>query len=848
MDAKLIPAHVNRVREERAREQRARSTGMHYPASIENHSPRKAEPCSPTSDLVARLFALTVTNDGPDPGMLSSKLWNTRAEFQAASPNTSIIDGPVPIVSISQITNSLSHLQIRSPASSTEASTPFPPYISCTAHNSPHPPTPPPASIVGGRGMTKKDRNQCSVKALRLLANIDASIHHCFRLLLDNSDDITSNLSNEVARLRKAVNDITRNTDTITQCKKTASDALDRLELELKSRSPTDTSLQSPVRVSNGRFLDTTRDILVDEPFSDHHYQSPISRLDAVAQVAVVISVICTTVMGIGARNGDFLMSALSLLLYLAFQAVQATSGDLHKHILKQVPLTIEGALAQLDIKCKTVPYAVCACHCTYPPAYPEGSSTPIYPLYCTHRPRPEDLCGESLLQDELNHKSEPKNIFHYHDFNDYLGHLLSRGDIEALMDHSCDELAAALSSPKPQFIKNIFEAQFFRNFVGPELGKLFIDRGDEGRYAFALHVDFFNPEGMSLRGARTSSGIISMACLNLPVDIHYKPENMYLAGIIPGPKQPSLENLNHYIRLLMKDLAISWERGVQYSRTANYPNGRVTRSAIALAVCDLPAARHLAAFARVGSHFFCSACSCYHKSNYGRVDFHNWVPRDKSVLRQYAKEWRDAPTSADRERLFKEHGVRYTELWCLPYWNPHRQLVVDSMHCILEGLVQHHVRNLLSLTNEKSATPMGSGDAFDYPFTPLDPETAATLSMSTKESAQVSAIQKLLVAPVSFPDDAAFTQTFMDKLLASLLTKNIRPLKFVYESLNCEPPKQTRLFKPDYAKALVRWVSRCQASHFPLAETLAAPTETSTFHLRRTAQIWVGEGVGTHS
>ncbi|KAG2746883.1 hypothetical protein P692DRAFT_20699316, partial [Suillus brevipes Sb2] len=75
-----------------------------------------------------------------------------------------------------------------------------------------------------------------------------------------------------------------------------------------------------------------------------------------------------------------------------------------------------------------------------------------------------------------------------------------------------------------------------------------FVDGGEEGCYAFALHKDFFNPEGLNIRGASTSCGIISMACLNLPVDIRYKPENMYLVGIIPGPKQLSLENLNHYI------------------------------------------------------------------------------------------------------------------------------------------------------------------------------------------------------------------------------------------------------------------------------------------------------------
>src|SRR5882757_3194416 len=107
--------------------------------------------------------------------------------------------------------------------------------------------------------------------------------------------------------------------------------------------------------------------------------------------------------------------------------------------------------------------------------------------------------------------------------------------------------------------------------------------------------MDFFNLEGMNLHGANKSSGIISMACLNLPLDIRYKPKNMYLAGIIPGPKQPSLEHLNHYIRPLIDDMVDSWERGINFSKTACFPTGRLTHSAIVLAVCDLPATHHLA-------------------------------------------------------------------------------------------------------------------------------------------------------------------------------------------------------------------------------------------------------------
>ena len=52
----------------------------------------------------------------------------------------------------------------------------------------------------------------------------------------------------------------------------------------------------------------------------------------------------------------------------------------------------------------------------------------------------------------------------------------------------------------------------------------------------------------MTICGASTSSGIIAAACLNLPLEIRYKPENMYLAGVITGPKEPRLTELNHYM------------------------------------------------------------------------------------------------------------------------------------------------------------------------------------------------------------------------------------------------------------------------------------------------------------
>ncbi|KAF8572648.1 hypothetical protein K439DRAFT_1650101 [Ramaria rubella] len=174
------------------------------------------------------------------------------------------------------------------------------------------------------------------------------------------------------------------------------------------------------------------------------------------------------------------------------------------------------------------------------------------------------------------------------------------------------------------------------------------------------------------------------MACLNLPFSICYKPENMYIVGIINGPREPQLLAINHYMWPLVDDLALSWQRGVWFSKTAMCPSGCTTRSAVATTVCDLPGACKAAQLASHGSHNYCS------------VYFETWKRHDTQEMHRIAVQWRDAPTNKDQEMLFSEHGIRWSELWCLPYWDPTQQLVVDSMHCILERVVQGHIQVLL--------------------------------------------------------------------------------------------------------------------------------------------------------
>ncbi|KAF8576403.1 hypothetical protein K439DRAFT_1649309 [Ramaria rubella] len=157
----------------------------------------------------------------------------------------------------------------------------------------------------------------------------------------------------------------------------------------------------------------------------------------------------------------------------------------------------------------------------------------------------------------------------------------------------------------------------------------------------------------MNICGVHTSCGIISMACVNLGMEICYKAENMYIVGILTGPCEPSLAELNHYMQPLMDDMVVAWERGIHFSRTSLYPTGCF---AIAASIDNLPAAQKASGLASHSSHFFCT------------TDFWVWTLHDKHKLHEYAQ-WRHTTTSSEQEKIFHLHGVCWSELWQLPYW-----------------------------------------------------------------------------------------------------------------------------------------------------------------------------------
>ncbi|KAG2341498.1 hypothetical protein BDR05DRAFT_976867 [Suillus weaverae] len=254
----------------------------------------------------------------------------------------------------------------------------------------------------------------------------------------------------------------------------------------------------------------------------------------------------------------------------------------------------------------------------------------------------------------------------------------------------------------------------------------------------------------------------------------------MYLAGIILGPSEPSGDQLNHFLDPIVDDFIESWECGICFSHTALQAHGRVTRSAIACLVCDLPAARKATQLAGPTSHFYCTACHCFHKSTCGRTDVHStdWVLRDKNEMCRLAELWKNASTSAERNKL--------------SYWDPSHQVVVDTMHCLLEGLAHDHFQEFLGLTADLAQRKTDSLPAFHHPFPDVNLHKPEDFSIPDLEG-----------------NDTQLIETHMTELEKRLSSKKVAYLQFVAAELGIGPDvvhPGKKVYKFHWVRSLITW------------------------------------------
>jgi hypothetical protein len=312
---------------------------------------------------------------------------------------------------------------------------------------------------------------------------------------------------------------------------------------------------------------------------------------------------------------------------------------------------------ARLDLHPLTLDF-VCCPKCFK--CYSIGSDD-TYPERCTHKETPSSQpCNRQLRKATTINgrmKNRPVRRFLYQDIRDWMRKLLSRPGYEEIMDNCPSSRSQRSQATRPArddpTTMDMRDAPALKDFKGPDGKSFFLERGEEGRYAFSITVDGLNPFGNKRRGGHVSVCVIYLVCLNLPPELRYKFLNMYLAGVIPGPQEPSLHQTNHLISPLVDGFLELWDPEVRYA-TGRHPNGRLSKAAIIPLVADLVAARQLAGLApHSRTAHFCSYCDLSKDRINDVLKIASLNPGCPRNARRIAEQWHDAPDEGTRDTIW---------------------------------------------------------------------------------------------------------------------------------------------------------------------------------------------------
>ena len=357
--------------------------------------------------------------------------------------------------------------------------------------------------------------------------------------------------------------------------------------------------------------------------------------------------------------------------------------------LLPKDPRTIVNGV---DLDPRTTSYLQCpACYALYPFSGTGFRDLPPNTIeHCTHRPTPEsDPCGVPLWRDRRVGSTilkVPSRKYVHQSLKEWVGRLLARPGVEDMFDTTSNQ-------PAVDRMADIWDSPVLKNLRDVDETPFFAKHGNELRLAFSLGADSFHPLGSLEAKQSMSATAIFMVLLNFPKEQRFKYKNMYLVGVIPGPSKPSLEQINHALSLLVLELLEFW-KGVYYTQTYKFPGGRLSKGALIALVCDMLAARQVAGFGSVTSTFFCTFCLLAIQ-DIENLQKDTWPERALHAHLECAREWRNCQTVRDRDRLFKLHGIRWSALLNLPYWNPILYTILDSMHGAFLGLFQSHCRKV---------------------------------------------------------------------------------------------------------------------------------------------------------
>ncbi|KAJ3530362.1 hypothetical protein NM688_g7722 [Phlebia brevispora] len=372
------------------------------------------------------------------------------------------------------------------------------------------------------------------------------------------------------------------------------------------------------------------------------------------------------------------------------------TDDKQFKTIASSIPSDVRLVITTLDLSPQTITFVCCPrCFALY--RLQSSEEDDQYPKSCQERKaNGSPPCSAQLRITRTIRgvdRTFPARRFRMQDFDDWLGRTLCRPGLETVMDSrtSTCGVKEAMADIRDAPILDTILLPNGEKFVGPHVM-------DEGRYTFSICMDGLNPRGKG--GPPVSVCSIFLACLDLPPNMRYKQENMFLVAVIPGPRHPSKEQINYLLKPIVTTFHRTYQHGVFYSRTPNFPRGKMTRSALVLPIGDSLAYAQMMGCAPPTHTHFCPFCLLT-VDKIEDLDWQNWPTHDSDRYLSIAKSWLEAETEEDRAAIYKVHGIRWSELLRLPYWDPTKFRTIDIMHNLYSGVLAHHIVSIWGISSE---------------------------------------------------------------------------------------------------------------------------------------------------
>lgn len=209
-----------------------------------------------------------------------------------------------------------------------------------------------------------------------------------------------------------------------------------------------------------------------------------------------------------------------------------------------------------------------------------------------------ETLSGRRLLY--------PLRTYCYHPLKNLLQELLQRPGFK----ESCEKWRQR--ERKHGIYTDIYDGKIWEEFQTYH-GSGFLSK--PFTYGLMMNVDWFK----LYKHTEYSVGAIYLSIMNLPREIRFKPENILLVGLIPGPCEPK-HDINPFLTPLVEEL-LELFSGVQMKI---YPSSELhtVRCALLGVASDIPACRKASGFLGHSATLGCSRCFKQFPGSVGNKDY----------------------------------------------------------------------------------------------------------------------------------------------------------------------------------------------------------------------------------